>query len=245
MPAKADKKHIGSAARYAHLLPAHLPRERVVVPAPCTRPVCGGRLAKPDNAREMHLPVSRENHSTAGTVVMSPWRSSFAAVKRRSYGICRAEGIEVPDLADVTDQVGSSSCDATLSSSAWARSPRKRKGLSVPRQWKVIRNTRLNWAVPCRGKRSPQNWNRHVERSDVDLTPRWRERSLKHSVPSEWDNGSRRLTPSTHLFPRHSGTGPNLPMFSRRGLFCRPALSPRAARPVGNFAWQPRRSRGS
>jgi hypothetical protein len=37
---------------------------------------------------------------------MSPWRSSFAAVKRRSYGICRAEGIEVPDLADVTDQVG-------------------------------------------------------------------------------------------------------------------------------------------
>jgi hypothetical protein len=72
----------------------------------CTRPVCGGRLAKPDGAREIHLPVSRENHSTGGTVVMSPWRSSFAAVKRRSYGICRAEDIEVPDLADGTDQVG-------------------------------------------------------------------------------------------------------------------------------------------
>src|SRR5438105_15791434 len=27
-------------------LPAHLPRERVVVAAPCTCPVCGGRLAK-------------------------------------------------------------------------------------------------------------------------------------------------------------------------------------------------------
>src|SRR5437660_9942504 len=27
-------------------LPAHLPRERVVIPAPCACPVCGGRLAK-------------------------------------------------------------------------------------------------------------------------------------------------------------------------------------------------------
>jgi hypothetical protein len=27
-------------------LPAHLPRERVVVPAPCACPLCGGRLAK-------------------------------------------------------------------------------------------------------------------------------------------------------------------------------------------------------
>ena len=27
-------------------LPAHLPRERVVVPAPCSRPRCGGKLAK-------------------------------------------------------------------------------------------------------------------------------------------------------------------------------------------------------
>src|SRR5256885_8770890 len=28
-------------------LPAHLPRERVVIPAPCACPVCGGKLAKP------------------------------------------------------------------------------------------------------------------------------------------------------------------------------------------------------
>src|SRR5204862_6884835 len=27
-------------------LPAHLPRERVVIPAPCACPVCGGKLAK-------------------------------------------------------------------------------------------------------------------------------------------------------------------------------------------------------
>ena len=27
-------------------LPAHLPRERVVIPAPCACPICGGRLAK-------------------------------------------------------------------------------------------------------------------------------------------------------------------------------------------------------
>jgi len=27
-------------------LPAHLPRERVIIPAPCACPVCGGRLAK-------------------------------------------------------------------------------------------------------------------------------------------------------------------------------------------------------
>src|SRR5215471_8593413 len=27
-------------------LPAHLPRERIVVPAPCSCPSCGGRLAK-------------------------------------------------------------------------------------------------------------------------------------------------------------------------------------------------------
>src|SRR5690348_500364 len=67
-------------------LPAHLPRERVVVAALWTCPVCGGRLAKlgeditetlevvppmegdPDGAREIHLPVLRENHSAAGTV---------------------------------------------------------------------------------------------------------------------------------------------------------------------------------
>src|SRR5260370_25242990 len=27
-------------------LPAHLPRERVVIPAPCACPLCGGKLAK-------------------------------------------------------------------------------------------------------------------------------------------------------------------------------------------------------
>jgi transposase len=49
----AEKKAAGAAVTsYARRrpvrapLPAHLPRERVVIPAPCACPVCGGRLAK-------------------------------------------------------------------------------------------------------------------------------------------------------------------------------------------------------
>jgi hypothetical protein len=68
--------------------PEHLPRERVVVPAPCSCPACGGeRLSKlgedvtetlevipraveghPDGAREVLLPGLREDHAAAGAV---------------------------------------------------------------------------------------------------------------------------------------------------------------------------------
>ena len=68
--------------------PAHLPRERVVVPAPETCACCGSdKLSKigrgchrnaggypapmesdPDRAREVHLPVLREDQPAAGTV---------------------------------------------------------------------------------------------------------------------------------------------------------------------------------
>src|SRR5882672_1161087 len=61
-------------------LPAHLPRERAIIPAPCACPVCGGRLAKlgeditetmegdPDGAGEVHLPILREDHPATGAV---------------------------------------------------------------------------------------------------------------------------------------------------------------------------------
>jgi transposase len=67
-------------------LPEHLPRERVIVPAPSACPCCGGRLARLgedvtetlevvprrwkviQTVREKHLPVLRANHPAAGTV---------------------------------------------------------------------------------------------------------------------------------------------------------------------------------
>jgi transposase len=67
-------------------LPAHLPRERVVIPAPSVCPCCQGKLVKlgenvtetlevipamegdPDRPREVHLPVVREDRPTAGAV---------------------------------------------------------------------------------------------------------------------------------------------------------------------------------
>jgi transposase len=44
--AAADVKSFTRRRPVRAPLPAHLPRERVVVPAPCTCPLCGGRLAK-------------------------------------------------------------------------------------------------------------------------------------------------------------------------------------------------------
>ena len=68
-------------------LPAHLPRERVVLPARPACPCCGGKLAKlgetitetleshpaqlqgdPDGAGEVHLPGLRDDHPAAGAV---------------------------------------------------------------------------------------------------------------------------------------------------------------------------------
>lgn len=65
-------------------LPAHLPRERVVIAAPSACPCCGGKLAKlgeditetlevipppmeggADRARKIHLPVLRGDHPAA------------------------------------------------------------------------------------------------------------------------------------------------------------------------------------
>jgi transposase len=42
-------------------LPAHLPRERVVIPAPCACPACGGRLAKLGEDITETLESSRAN----------------------------------------------------------------------------------------------------------------------------------------------------------------------------------------
>jgi transposase len=66
-------------------LPEHLPRERVVVPAPSACPCCGGKLTKlgetitesleihpaavaggADGAGEVHPPVLRDHHPAAG-----------------------------------------------------------------------------------------------------------------------------------------------------------------------------------
>ena len=45
--AARSRQELRSArSRYAPPLPAHLPRERVVIPAPCSCPCCGGKLAK-------------------------------------------------------------------------------------------------------------------------------------------------------------------------------------------------------
>jgi hypothetical protein len=65
--------------------PAHLPRERVVIPGPTACPCCGGRRGparrdrhrdagggaaamegNSDRSREIHLPVVREDHPAAG-----------------------------------------------------------------------------------------------------------------------------------------------------------------------------------
>jgi len=54
-------------------LPAHLPRERVVIPAPCACPACGGRLAK------------------LGEVAMMPQRGITLSSRRR-WRWCRGSG---------------------------------------------------------------------------------------------------------------------------------------------------------
>jgi transposase len=73
--------------------PAHLPRERVVIPGPSACPCCGGRLAKLGETitetlevvprqwkviqtvrREVHVSHLREDHPAAGTVPRHPAR---------------------------------------------------------------------------------------------------------------------------------------------------------------------------
>src|SRR3954468_828951 len=62
-------------------LPAHLPRERVVIPAPCACPVCGGRLAKRGEAITETLEVMPRQWK----VIQTPCaRSSAAGLARRS-----------------------------------------------------------------------------------------------------------------------------------------------------------------
>jgi transposase len=82
--------------------PAHLPRERIVIPAPTACPCCGGKRAKlgetltetlavvprqwgngameadPDRARDVPLPVMRDDHPAAGALPCHSTRPSRA-----------------------------------------------------------------------------------------------------------------------------------------------------------------------
>src|SRR3974390_1633302 len=53
-------------------LPAHLPRERVVVPAPCSRPRCGGKLAKLGEDITETLEVIPRQRKVIQTVLAGP-----------------------------------------------------------------------------------------------------------------------------------------------------------------------------
>ena len=74
--------------------PAHLPRERVIIPAPCACPVCGGRLAKLGEDITETLEVVPRQWKVIQTV-----RESSAAVLARKSPSRRRRSTPSPALA--------------------------------------------------------------------------------------------------------------------------------------------------
>ena len=105
-------------------------------------------------------------------------------------------------------------------------------------------NLCLNWAVPCRGNALHKVGIGMSDGTVLTRLPAGESGVRNIQCPVKGDNGSRPLTPSTHLFPRHFGTGPNLAIFLSGVYSAAHTLSPDAA-PSGRNLRANREGRGA